>query len=80
MRGILRDALLIVLPFAVLSAAFFLGEMPRFGIAFIGVTLLALWYVRPRRKAAADTGSDDGTAGDPRLTAQPGAGSGGAGM
>ena len=48
MRRLAADLLLIVIPFCLLSVAFFLGEQPRFGIAFAIVAALALWYVRPR--------------------------------
>ena len=49
MRRLAVDLLLIVAPFALLSMFFFLGESPRFGIAFAIVSLLSLIYVRPWR-------------------------------
>ena len=46
---LIRDTALIPLPFAVLSAFFFLGEVPKMGILAGAVALLSLWYIRPRR-------------------------------
>ena len=80
MRRILQDLLLIIVPFAALSIFFFLGEQPRYGVAFIVVTLLATWYVRPRRPDDAGSSSVEGGTVDSQPTPHPGAGGAGAGM
>ena len=76
MRRLAQDLLLIVAPFATLSLAFFLGDQPRFGIAFVIVTLAALWYVRPHLQPADGDPADEDVPPPQRM---PGAGGAGAG-
>jgi hypothetical protein len=72
---LLRDFVLIPLPFAVLSALFFIGDVPKMGIGTAVVAALALWYIRPRHGV-------DPPEEDPPETVQrnPGAGGGGIGL
>jgi hypothetical protein len=58
MPRLASDLLLLIAPFGLLSAAFFLGEQPKFGIAFILVTLAAIVYVRPWQRPQRATSDD----------------------
>ena len=53
MRRLAVDLTLIFAPLCLLSAAFFLGDQPRYGIAFAVIAVLALLYVRPRAEEPA---------------------------
>lgn len=81
MRRLAVDLSLIFAPFAALSVFFFIGEQPRYGVAFAIVALLALVYVRV--SGSSPSSSDDGDAeqssGEEEVPLQrmPGAGMGG---
>ena len=68
---LLRDIALIPLPFGILSAFFFLGDVPKMGVLCGVITLACLWYIRPRQGQEAPEE-------DPPETVQrlPGAGGG----
>ena len=50
--AVLRDFILIPLPLAALSVAFFVGGVPEGGIFMLIATLAALWFIRPRRRVS----------------------------
>lgn len=80
MPRLASDLLLLIAPFGLLSAAFFLGEQPKFGVAFILVTLAAIFYVRPWQASGRTRGSEDADdaesaeGSDPGRTQRPGQG------
>ncbi len=49
MARFIREFILIPVPFGIVSAFFFLGDVRNMGILFALITLATLWYIRPRR-------------------------------
>jgi hypothetical protein len=77
---LIRDLVLLVGPFCILSVLFFIGEQPRYGIAFAIVALAALWYVRPHHADRSGGASGDGGEDSPLISPHGGGGIGGGGI